>query len=163
MDGFLCSNFTNALLKDLPPTLAELSLKDAFSFKVPCAFPSLRWLLLQGAYFTRNNLSHCLPEGLLYLDIDVGPFNVESGHEDGYHGFEFKTFDCTGLPSTLTKLAFHAWRGSENQGEDVQPMELVGALPLSLKELEVSEKEDVVFLPSNLPEGCTVSRVSRHR
>jgi hypothetical protein len=158
MDGFLWSNFTNTLLQHLPPTCTELSLNDAFSFTLPCTFPPLLWLLLKGAHFTQNNLHHCLPEGLLHLHIDLGPYNLESGHEDGYHDCDFKTFDCSGLPSTLTTLVVHAWRSSANS-EDTQPLELVGTLPPSLEVLEVSEREDVDFQPSMLPEGCSVRRV----
>jgi hypothetical protein len=154
------SEFTNTLLRDLPPTLTELSLTGVCRFNVPCNFPpccnGLTWLLLKGAIFTKNNLSNCLPQGLLYLHIDVDWTN-----EGGVVGFEFGTFDCTGLPSTLTTLVFNADRRTavlQSAATPTGPIELVGALPPSLKELVLPEKEIVDLQPSMLPEGCTVRR-----
>jgi hypothetical protein len=156
--GDIGSNFTNALLQYLPPTLTELSLKGVWNFNVPCTFPpccnGLTWLLLKGANFKHNNLSNCLPEGLLYLHIDVNEMN-----EYEFEGFEFGTFDCTGLPSTLTTLVFNGVRSSaSSSSSSAGPLELVGTLPPSLKELVLPEKENVDLQPSMLPEGCTVRR-----
>jgi hypothetical protein len=67
--------YTNKLLHYLPPSLEQLSLQGIQRFNVPCTFPpncsNITWLLLSGANFTHNNLSNCLPEGLLHLHIEV--------------------------------------------------------------------------------------------
>ncbi|KAJ1422551.1 hypothetical protein B484DRAFT_452300 [Ochromonadaceae sp. CCMP2298] len=177
------SHFTNTLLRDLPPTLHELSLTGACSFKVPCVFPPpaqlpLTWLLLEGAQFTQNHLAG-LPEGLLYLQIDVA-----WGCEGGFNGmgFKFATFDCTSLPSTLTTLVFNADRAPPlppptitaqgtfhtitaqgtliytNDERPRGPIELVGTLPPNLQQLVLAPEQHVDVQPSLLPEGCTLRR-----
>jgi hypothetical protein len=188
-------------LQHLPPTLTHLSLQGISSFELPTTPtttttpttptiptipttptptppaptlhfpPNLTYLLLSGAHFTQNNLTNCLPQGLLTLIID---FDFTNDTSDGYG---FATFDCSGLPSTLTCLAFQA---GDRPYKDINgdplsgPLELVGTLPSSVVELVLSEEDHIhrchtnfggrvgvglgkiAFQPSLLPKDCSV-------